>query len=438
MVPADARVLILLNPGRQSRQYLLGLAAGADRAGIPCLRLELGPIWQRATGVEGAAVLASVRAQVGVLARKYGITHVIGYVYNGTLDLGLGSGNPPPTLWDELGVHHILLWTDHPEWAAKGAAIDPRCRDLLAGPGRTHLVKSQSAADEAHAVLGWPNIHALPMAEDYAALAAPTDDPPVHDAVAIVGDAAPPPRASLQFLDHDDPDPAAIDAQLRPHAELAWRRAVGTDHDALLDAWLNAKAHDPQTSFWRLAADLGPAHGASLSWLRADPCRYYTAVQAMRRMVGWRRNFWLAWLGRRADLGLYGSSAASMGIPQAQGADAWVPYADQARVYARGHAALNINAAHDEEGLTHKPFQIAGSATPCIHHSVPTLGDYFQPKREVLTFQRGPELLDLVRSAPARRELGQAMRARAIRDHTWESRLVAMFRLAASPAAAAA
>jgi hypothetical protein len=423
--PPDLRLQILLNPGRQSRHYLLGLAAAARRAALPCLTLELGPIWERASATDGRQALEAIRAQIARLARTHRITHTLGYVFNGTHDLGLSAGNTR-TLWDDLGVRHLLLWTDHPEWATQGCALDDPLRSLLGAPSRVHVLKSTSAAHEAGAALGWPNTLPLDMAEDYDSVR-PVDEPPIHDAVAIVGDAAAPHPVTLPYLTLDDPDPAEIDAAMRPHAERTWHKVVGHDHDPLLASWLDRKQAAPETSFWNLSRTLDN-HAQSLAWLSADPRRWYSAVQALRRMVAWRRNFWLAWLGRRADLGLYGSASAPLGIPQTAEAANWVPYNQQASIYARGRVAININAAHDEEGLTHKPFQIAASAVPCIHHAVAGLDACFQPGHEVVTFRRGPELLHAVRSFAddRRRSMGEAMRARAMTSHTWEVRLGAM------------
>lgn len=62
-----------------------------------------------------------------------------------------------------------------------------------------------------------------------------------------------------------------------------------------------------------------------------------------------------------------------------------------------------------------------------IHHHTRALSDCFEPGREILTFCRGPELLDQVRSLaeiPSRRTfLAETMHARAITDHTWDRRL---------------
>ena len=169
---------------------------------------------------------------------------------------------------------------------------------------------------------------------------------------------------------------------------------------------------------------------SSLNFLRAEPVRWYTAIASLRLMVHWRRNFWPAWLARRVNVGSYGSPAHDPAFNQAPDAAQWVPYDQQSAVYARGSLALNINAAHDEEGLTHKPFQIAAAHAPCIHHDSQGLSDWFTPGEEILTFRRGPELLDSVRtllgSAPLRAQLADSLRSRALQDHTWDLRLQQM------------
>src|SRR5690606_13131032 len=154
----------------------------------------------------------------------------------------------------------------------------------------------------------------------------------------------------------------------------------------------------------------------------------------------WRRRFWPAWLAQRADVGLYGCAQTDALPPELNPAPGWVSYIEQPSVYARGHVALNINAGHDEEGLTHKPFQIASAAAACIHHDAGRRSEAFPLGEEVIAFQRGSELLEAVRELRAsperRRALGQAMRARAMRDHTWDAFLARV--LAAADEAAPA
>jgi len=130
-----------------------------------------------------------------------------------------------------------------------------------------------------------------------------------------------------------------------------------------------------------------------------------------------------------SSLGLYGCSARPMGLPQSAGAEAWGGYARWPSVCALGRCAITISAAHDEEGGTHKPFQIAASRVPRLHRATAGFTDLVAPGIEVLPFTHGPPLLDAVRRAAdpaARRELADAMRVRARRDHRWDDRLGTM------------
>jgi spore maturation protein CgeB len=88
-----------------------------------------------------------------------------------------------------------------------------------------------------------------------------------------------------------------------------------------------------------------------------------------------------------------------------------------------------VNAGHDEEGVTHKPFQIAASGSVLVHHATSELEEYLESGRECLLFSRGPELLGHVRACgddAFRRAMADAGLARCTRDHTWASRVASM------------
>ncbi len=431
---SSPRLLFLLNPGRQSRHYIQGLARAAERLRIPFASLEMQDVWDR-TAANNPAAYEAIQTQLANFIRTKGITHALGYAHNGVADFGLirnGQGPARPVL-TELGVKHFLLWTDHPEWAAGAVGIQPPLRDICRDPSLIHILKSPAAATEASQILNWPNVISMPMAEDYDQLPPATGITPIHDVVAIMGDCQPFPQVLNQFLTHEDPDPQALDQLLHPVA-LDRFLSLNPDQTALAKAWLEAKAVNPDRSFASLAlgsptrhSALGTQHLPSLSHLRSNPQLWYSSITALRTATAWRRFFWPAWLARRVNVGIYGSSSAPMNIPHQPEAANWVPYEQQPAIYARGKMALNTNAAHDEEGLTHKPFQIAASNTPLLHHHTRGLSDCFIPTQEVLTFTRGPELLDQVRSlseSPSRRAfLAEALHARARQDHTWDQRL---------------
>lgn len=429
------RLLLLLNPGRQSRLYLLGLARAAARLGVPALAIELKPLWDRVQqATNKVAATEMVGRELAMLCERERLTHVLGYGYNG-VELGRVFGPGVQPLFASLGVRHLMLWTDHPNWMLNGTAISPQMAGLLAHPRHAHFLKSDIAAAEARGVLGWPNVFGLAMAEDYELVSPASDVTPTHDVAAIIGSAGAVPAQAATFLDHDDPDARAIDAALAPGAMTALDAAMRA-HSGWADvrgvalAWaervLEAKRERPLDALWRITA--GPGLGPP-AWLVGDARRWYQAAAALRTSVQWRRDFWLAWLARRRSVLLCGCDARALTPDQPPWARAWVDYGQQSRVYALGRCAINTNAAHDEEGCTHKPFQIAASGVPCVHHATRGLGELFEEPEEIATFANGPRLLAAV-DAARRGDLARAMRDRAMRDHTWDRRLLRMLELA--------
>lgn len=436
-------LLVLLPPGNQARHYLLAIHRAAVRLGVHSRLVEVTPLKvqiQQAASAKAAA--EGILHSLTMLTRAHRATHVLGYATGGTVDL---ANAPTPegmgTVWNALGVRQILLWTDHPNWAVDGAALVPEVRQVLAHPGTLHLLKSQAAAEEARAVLGWPNIDAMPMAEDYELLRPAERGRPVHDVVTIAGSLSRVPEPAERFLNHDDPDPAGIDRAMTVPVLSKWDERVATDathkpklRDALrrfAAELLEARAAEPAATIWQITRRLEPDHADAVAWLTSDPQRWYDAEATLRQAAGWRRSFWIAWLARRVNVGVYGCSALELGIDQPRGADQWVAYERQASVYAMGRCALNINQSHDQAGVTHKPFQIAASGVPCVHHATAELADLFTPGREIITFTRGPELLAWIDRLCADPTLGEKIAERALlkarMEHTWEQRLAAVF-----------
>lgn len=445
----DARILVLLNPGQMSRHWLLGMAAGAERLGVLAGTLELGPVW---SAIEGATsqniddVRNQLAGQIVRFCQQRRVTHVLSYLHNGAFEAGLfpDERNIPVTLFTRAGIRHIMLWSDHPNWALNSAALNPTVAEILGHPSHTHIVKSPEAAQEAGAVLRWPNVHAMHMGEDMAALQPATGVDVIHDAVIIMADSMPVAAPLVPFLDEENPRADVLASTMRSAAThsayLAIDRYVTGDVDralchSLIEDWLEARIKAPHVPFWSLIPRLDDSHADAVGVLKRDPRLYYETLKALQMVVAWRRFFWPAWLGRRISLGVYGSPATRMNIPTPPGGDVWIPNTAQPEIYARGKVAININAGHDESGLTHKPFQIGASGVPCLHFTTGHLEECFEEGSEVLTFDSGPRLLEAIReiaSDPKRRtDMGEAARARAERDHDWEKRVVQMLKLAA-------
>ena len=444
----DARILVLLNPGQMSRHWLLGMAAGAERLGVLAGTLELGPVWsaiEAATSQNIDDVRNQLAGQIVRFCQQRRVTHVLSYLHNGAFEAGLfpDERNIPVTLFTRAGIRHVMLWSDHPNWALDGAALNPTVAEILAHPYHTHILKSTAAAQEAASVLKWPNVHAMHMGEDFSALQPASNVDVIHDAVIIMADAMPVPAPLVPFLDEDNPRPDVLASTMRSTAThaafVSIDRYVTGDVDralchTLVDEWVEARIKQPHVPFWSLIPKLDDSHTDAIAVLKRDPRLYYETLNSIQKVTAWRRFFWPAWLGRRISLGVYGSPATRMNIPTPPGGDVWIPNSTQPEIYARGKVAININAGHDESGLTHKPFQIAAAAVPCLHFQTQQLDECFDDETEILTFNNGPQLLDAVRelaSDPKRRaDLAEAAHARGARDHDWEKRVIEMLKLA--------
>lgn len=448
--PTDARLLILLNPGRMSRHWLLGISRAAERMGILFGTLELAQIWQaiQQAGPNHATVRAQAAEQIRSLCRRERITHVLSYTQNGVFDFGVTpdpASRRPQGLFPSLGINHILLWSDHPNWASSGAALSEPMASLLDHPHHHHFVKSPVAASEIRAVLRWRNVHAINMGEDTSALTpdhTALESTPQHDAVLIMGDCAPIPTSLEPFLDEDDPDPRTIMRTLLRDTLAGTERTItalslgATNSElalALAADLARLRIEQPHMPFWRLSECLASDHRDAIAILRESPDRWFRFIHSLHALTGWRRFFWPAWLARRTDAAVYGSPASRMGLPDRDDA-AWIDNDAMPAIYARGACAININAAHDETGMTHKPFQIACSGVPMLHHDTEGITNAFDRDTEVFTWSRGPELREAVRRIRAdqalRTSMGEQARARCERDHDWQHRLSRMLELA--------
>jgi len=444
---ANPRPIILLNPGRQSRHYMLGILRAAGSLGLNPATIDIGPIRaQIARAQDPEAAFGAIVDRLRHVVESGSCTDIITYANSGGPELmawptDQGTG----TIWTALGLRHHILWTDHPEWATDGMAITPSARRLFKHPNIVHRLKSRPAAEEASAMLGWPGIQSLPVAEDYSTQIPDRSAAPVHDAVAILGSVAALPETLERFLAYEDPNPAEMDRAMIPQtiAPFIDHMQDAPDLDALrrfAGDLLEARAARPFKTIWQHTRSLEAAHPDAVAWITADPERWYRAQGRLRQQSAWRRSFWLAWTARRVDLGVYGCDASALGITQPDGAAKWVPYDQQSTIYARGRCALNINQSHDESGVTHKPFQIVAAGVPLVHHAVAGLTELFTPGHEILVFARGPELLHRIDSLCARgsrgADLAQAALARARSEHAWTNRLESMLGLEAATATA--
>jgi len=439
---SPTRPIILLNPGRQSRNYMLGLLKAAQFLGLSPGNIEIGPIREQLGRVsDGTLSIDGVFERLRKTVEIGAFTDIITYANVGGPELGIWNTNEGiGPIWAALGLRHHILWTDHPEWAARGLALHPEAGRVYNHPQVFHYLKSDASAAEARDILEWPNIISMPVAEAYDTTEVNgAIETPRHDAVVIAGSVSAIPEELVPMLSHRDPDPAALDRMMIPRTIGLCEELATSQDDPPPDCdelrrfvanLLESKASQPFMTVWQHTMQLQPSYPDTVRWLRADPQRWYAAQRRLRQSSAWRRSFWLAWLARRVDLGIYGCDASAIGVPQSDDATAWVNYESQSEVYARGRCAININQSHDESGVTHKPFQIAAAGVPMIHHTVAELTDLFVPDREICIFSRGPELLHTIDNICADDTRGPAlakhMQERATREHAWTNRVESM------------
>ncbi len=426
------RLLVLQNPGRMSRFWLEGIERGATQLGIETRVLELGEIWQK-TGVSQQALTE----RIADLVKQEGIVAAIGYTQNGCLDLPLirdEAGNAR-SLFDRLGVPHLMFWSDHPHWANERMALRTENQPFLRSPNNHHFLKSPAAADEIRDLLGWANVHDLPVAEDVERLRPKTGVSPDFDVVAIVG--SPPLLADdlEPMLSQDEPDVDAIHSVVAQRVatmlEAVWTQdapeMIRPKLETLGEDWIEARRREPLRASYRHFIALSTEHPDAAEWLREHCETYFRALEAMWEFGRWQRTFVIRYLARFFHVGVFGNDWSSVGLG---GDGQWVNYPDQPDVYARGKVALSISQCGDEEGMAHKPFEITACGAPCLHINRLAVADQFEPGVEIELFdtpaQAREKVTRLLADDDYRSSLAHAGRRRTQRDHAWSTRVAQM------------
>jgi len=428
-------LLILQNPGRCSRYYLSEMEQAARRLGIRTLVQDLTEVWQLPPGQRPAAA-----AEMERMLRRENVRAVIGYTANGTSEWPCAQGPDGSllTLFDRLGIVHLLWWTDHPQWAGEKAALGDQLQPLLRGGCKHHFLKSDVHARELTDLLGWKNCHGLPVAEDPDFVRPLVDPHPDYDVVAIVG-CPPRPVPELDpFLEESQPDTAVMQAIVAEQGlgrlDTLWReRAPAALHGPLTvlgGDWLRRRRDDPRTPGYDHFRVLADNHPEASGWLRDHPRAYFDAAEILWSFLSWQRTFVLRYLAQFFRVAVFGHDWSSVGIP----GGGWVDYREQGKFYARGRVAINIAQGNEEEGASHKPFQIAASGVAQVHIDRRGLSDYFEPHREVEYFETPAQarrvIAELLGDDDRRQAMARAARERLLRDHTWDVRLPEMFALA--------
>lgn len=427
----DGRLLVLLNPGDFSRPCLIRMGLAASRLGIPTDTFEMAPVWARRN-----AGLQDGEAEFTNSLRQKRIRAVLSYTLHGSWEWPAAidaTGRRVP-FFERMGIPHLMWWTDHPQWAHEKAALRADLQPILRSPNTYHFVKSESAAWELREFLRWPNVLAMPVAEDPDFLRPAPDVRPEYDVVTIVGSM---PRLDGKlrlFLEQDDPDVTEMALAIAP--DVAGRLtpiwcaqappALLTELTALGRVWIDIRCREPRTGASSVYRRIHPDFPRAGAWLKANPLAYFAALTEMWELFNWQRTFYLMYLARCFRVGVFGQDWSSVGL----GGSKRVAYVDQPKVYARGRIALNIAQAGDEEGASHKPFQIAASGVAMAHIDREGLPDCFEPRVECATFQTPREAREVISSLLAdpdrRARMAVAARDRLVREHTWRHRVPEM------------
>lgn len=428
-----AALLLLQNPGNVSPHYIGGLGLGAKKMGINVLPFDVAPVWQ-ADG-ETKVVLAQ---RLCDFCLQHDISAVLGYSNIPSFTF------PPFTLFtgenipffSALGIPQILFWTDHPHWIQIPDITAPTVLSLMANPLCHHFIKSESAAQDLKDVLKWPASHALPMGEDPDLMDDNTEVTPEYDIVAICGSLTPLPDCLNRFLEQDDPDPVEIcrtfantvNDNLKKclSAEASVRSCVGQDLDAFCECLMETRLQNLEKPIRECIIIASQSFRDIFNVLIQNANCYLDVHRALWRFSGWERTFYLAYLARHFKVAVFGKKCPMLDCT----VKGWIDYRQQARVYATGRMAINISQAHDDEGVTHKPFQIAASRIPMLHIYRKGLDQLFTPEREVSVFRRPAEAREsaayLLTHPEERVAMGLNARQRLESEHTWRHRIQTM------------
>jgi hypothetical protein len=433
------KLLILLNAGKMSRNYLLGLSNSATRLGIDHVCVEVDQLRAAMSSNQAAGI-----QQFDSLLARERIGAVLGYTVNGCDFPGEIAGGNFRSFFEVRGIPHILFWTDHPQWANEKQALLPALQPAFRSPNSYHFVKTQAHAEELRRIMGWPNCHACPLACDPDQIRPVEAKDPEFDVVAIYGGSPKLTDRVKPFLDSDDPDPRDIMNsyvdEIRAALDTLWKteapESLRLQLSALSSKLLTARLNDPLTASIRHIPALSDEFPAVMRWLTVNHQVYFKMTAHLYKLRSWLRHFMPAYLARHLRLAIFGGDWTGMGCIRGQwggngsstslGAG-WIDQSDMAKVLAKGAVTLNLSAGYDEEGITAKPFEIAASGAAMLHNDARGLSEFFTPGQEVFTFstpKQARETVEHLLDDPAkRRSAGAAARARLERDHSWDTRL---------------
>lgn len=104
-----------------------------------------------------------------------------------------------------------------------------------------------------------------------------------------------------------------------------------------------------------------------------------------------------------------------------------VPTADHNKINCSASLVMNINRSSMANFGFSPPtrvFEVAGAGAPLLCDDWPGIDDVFEPGKEILIIRSAQDVIDALSTydVEARKQLGQNLLARALRDHTYEKR----------------
>ncbi len=434
-------MMTILNGGRMSRHWLLGLGNAAVAMGLRHVFIEIDVIRQ--------AIAADSKAAVGqlnqVLAQnKIGL--VLNYGLNAAFDLPVDKEWPGAyrNFFEVRGIPQCYFWADHPHWVADKAALAPNLQPVFRSGNQFHFLKSHAHAYELSRILGWPNCHELACSADHNALQPAVGVTPRFDVVAIYSGEQKLPDWLLPFLAQDDPNPDEINAVVAKQAaaELTalWQKESPQTLWPELEAWtqraISLKQANPSLALARHLNRLADEFPMTTWWMTAMFPVYFKAANILYQFRSWQRHFYLAYLSKYFRIGLFGGKWSHVGADHGDTGQ-WVDFLQFPQALAQGKVALDIVAGWDEEGLTAKTFELAACGVAMIHNECIGLPETFEMGREIEIFtspkQAREQVTRLIEDENRRHQMGDACRARLIAQHTWGHRVKRMFELSDIP-----
>lgn len=428
------RIVFFDHPGTNSRQVLLDMARGFERAGCDVLHLELEPIAKvySAAGQSRLAVVQRMTSLIGDFLRVNRVDFSVGMWANalGVVSQGMRDGEVM-SFFEALGQKHLMFWLDAPHWAGGGGMTNLYGSPLLRGDAIRHYVNNTGIAREMMEVLGFGPTLGRGYGIDETVFRPVRGERVEFDVVFGTGPGDPKPsELMLRELDSDEPD---VEAMRRERAVSARRKLeeLAATFDAivrgemmellsgLLDRRLESAGTPMLDDLEALERDgLGRAGAA----LRQNPAEFVRACTLVRGIEAWRRAFTLCYLSRRLTCGVFG--AADFGLwPCEATLLGNLDYGDMSRAYARGRVGLNVMRWQDDVGLNVKPYEITASGSALLCERREGLSEAFEVGREVEAFGTPNEAVEKARALiedDARREaMAEAGLARTLRDHTW-------------------